>query len=56
MGDPRRLARSLAAYELLLDEVATVADPREEDPDRIAELSDIVRDGAREAADEVTDR
>jgi hypothetical protein len=46
-----RLNKSIAAYELLINEMATVLDPTE-DEDRVAELSDIIGDGAAQAARE----
>jgi hypothetical protein len=51
--DPqRRTQESLAAYELLLGKVSTIAQPREEDHALIGRLSDIIDDAARRAGRE----
>lgn len=45
----RRVMRSAAAFMVLLDNLGTETNPSREDPEKIAEMSAIIEEGAREA-------
>lgn len=47
-----RVTRSGAAFEVMLDNLPTAGHPHKGDPDKAAEMRDIIKDAAAEAAAE----